>query len=83
MKTMIGIKTLLGWGLLVAIPTIGGAVGYTNYQFDSIQSDKVDTLQRLAIVETQSRQYKDDIKDVRDDIKDINTKLDVLLSKSK
>lgn len=79
MRDAVSLSTLVGWGLTIAIASIGGFAAMAQSMNNSVSSVKdgytiADTaiLQRTSVLEAQSTQYEKDIKA-------INTKLDVLL----
>lgn len=79
MKNAVSLPTLVGWGLTIAIASIGGFAAMAQSMNQSVASVKdgytmADTaiLQRTSVLEAKSNQYEKDINN-------INTKLDVLL----
>lgn len=82
-KGNVTITSLIGWGITIAV----ASMGFTYNQIARVSGDQskqtdaaIAVVQRVSVVETESKQYKEDIAGVRNDIKDINKKLDILIS---
>lgn len=72
-------SVLIGFALTLAVATVGSivtSVRITEGKIDSVNENASDALQRITKVETESIQY-------REDIKDINNKLDMILREVK
>lgn len=71
-KGNVTVPTIIGWGISIAIASIG----FTMTQIAKVSDAQTDTVQRVSVVETQSKQYEKDITE-------INKKLDILITKTK
>jgi hypothetical protein len=72
-------SVLIGFALSIAVATVGSivtSVRITEGKIDSVNENASDALQRITRVETESVQYKEDIKS-------INAKLDMILREVK
>lgn len=72
-------SVLIGFALSIAVATVGSivtSVRITEGKIDSVNENASDALQRITKVETESVQYKEDIKS-------INAKLDMILREVK
>lgn len=75
-KGNISISSLIGWGVTIAVTSIGFTYNQINKVADGqakIVEAQTQTVQRISVVETKSDQYEKDITE-------INKKLDILIT---
>ena len=68
MKGQIGLSTIVGWGLMLALGVTGvfwAKIGMTDAQVDGVKTEQAQTLQRVAIVEEAVRTIKTDKADIK------------------
>ena len=72
----IAIAQLIGWGIVVAVPTALASVGFSNMQIEKLFDAQTEIVQRVSVIETESKEY-------RQDIVEINKKLDLIIRELK
>lgn len=71
-KGNISVGTVIGWGVMIAIASFG----FTMAMVGKVTDAQTVQVQRISVLETESKQYKEDIKN-------INEKLDEILKQLK
>lgn len=69
------IGNIVMWGAGIAASAAFAFSGFVNNKVSAIEKDNTALVQRVSVVETQSTQYKDDIKDIKMLLQKLNDKL--------
>jgi septal ring factor EnvC (AmiA/AmiB activator) len=68
----IAIGEIVMWGAGVLATSAIAFSGFVSNKVSQLEDKNTQIVQRVSVVETESSQYKDDIKDIKDEIKEIN-----------
>lgn len=71
----ITVTHLVGWGITIALASIG----YTTVNFSKLSDANIDILQRVSVVETKSTTYQEGIDDLNKKVDKLNTNMAQLL----
>lgn len=79
-RGQIAIVQVLTWGLVVGVAVIGasfGRISMTNNEVKTLSNEQQQIVQRITVVETESKQYRSDISEIKEDIKAIRKGLGI------